>query len=392
MPEMRKDRYMDIKAEIDQLKKSLDPLEITETTSIEKDLPIFEIDREGHFTHIPDIMEEITGFTRDELSLLTLENVVFAGDRSKVRSSIDALKNGSRMIISEVDIFSEMTGSHPMEMIMVPKLEDGEITGAWGAVKDIINRKDLECKLKATKEVQEISQQFLQDFVSLMAREIRQPLTSILLTLEMCDSGFFGDVNNQQQDKLMQLIEQVERLKTILNEALAASKDIGKDIKLETKMFPVKKMVGEVIKDKDEGLKEKGLTISYNSRDDDIKISADRKMITQVINDLIDSSIELSPVGGEISIESFQREEELQFSISDAGEGISERDVRALFDKIHVDQDKEMGSFREGLNLYMAKKVVETHGGRIWCESFPGLGSNFIFTLPVNREDPEYGR
>ena len=219
-----------------------------------------------------------------------------------------------------------------------------------------------------------------------MAREIRQPMTTILLTLEMMDSGFFGNINDRQKEKVDLLISLVGGMKSILNEAIATSKDIGGGIKLDRKMVSMKRAISDVLRVKEDQLKEKGIKVTTNYPKDDLKAPADRKMIYQAMTTLVENSINMSPLGGHLIIEVDMKDDEAQFSIADSGPGIIEEDVSSIFDKIHDDQEREKGSFSEGLNMYMAKRIVETHGGRIWCESFPGLGSTYLFTIPLKKE------
>jgi PAS domain S-box-containing protein len=383
---------MDISAEIEELKKMLDPNPRTTRSTIEMDLPVFEIDESGNFTSVPPEIEKITGFSKEELYLLSLSNVVFIEDRPKVLKAIEGILNGKRIVISEIEIFSEKTGSHPIELIMLPVSDEGKVTGVWGVMKDIEGRRDIEERLEETKEVQEASRQFLRDFVSLMAREIRQPLTTILLTLEMLDSGFFGNINDQQREKIDQLISLVDRLKSILVEAISTSKDIGEDIKIERRMVSLRDIVLDTIKERESLLKEKEIKVQTSFPKEEKRVPGDRKALLQAVSTLVDNSIRLSPDGGHLMVEIEEKNDDLQFSIADSGEGIPEEEIDGIFDKLHIDQDKETGSFKEGLNLYMTKRMIETHGGRIWCESFPGLGSSFLFTLPSKKEVGDYDK
>ena len=61
-------------------------------------------------------------------------------------------------------------------------------------------------------------------------------------------------------------------------------------------------------------------------------------------------------------------------------------ELKQLFDKLHMDPERESKSLSEGMNLYITKRIVERHGGRIWCESFVGLGTTYLFILPKAQE------
>ncbi len=175
-------------------------------------------------------------------------------------------------------------------------------------------------------------------------------------------------------------------MKSILNEAIATSRDIGEEIKLDRKMVSMKRAISDVLGDKEDRIREKKIEVTANYPKDNLKAPADRKMIYQALTTLMENSIDISPKGGHLMIELTRKGDEVQFSIADSGPGINEEDVSSIFDKIHDNQEREKGYFKGGLNMYMAKRIVETHGGRIWCESFPGLGSTYLFTIPLEKE------
>jgi signal transduction histidine kinase len=118
-----------------------------------------------------------------------------------------------------------------------------------------------------------------------------------------------------------------------------------------------------------------------------MKVEVDGKAIVQVISTLLDRTILASPVSGQVNIELEERERDLLFSISDSGDGIAENELDQLFERLPLDHEKEVKNFSEGINLYIAKRLVEKHHGRIWCESFVGLGSTYLFTIPTSKEE-----
>jgi len=77
----------------------------------------------------------------------------------------------------------------------------------------------------------------------------------------------------------------------------------------------------------------------------------------------------------------------VQVSVRDQGIGMSPRDMGQLFEKFYrVDRDEVRRAGGTGLGLYITKRLVEMHGGHIWAESWPGVGSVFAFTLPTSAE------
>lgn len=344
---------------------------------------IFEVDTDGNFIKVPGLLEIITGFNRDELDLLSLQSVTFVEDRQKVGRAIERIVHGEPMVVQEMEIFSEGKGSHPVQMIMLPGMDDNGIQSVWGAVLDVGDRTDLLEKLRNMEESQERSKNMLSDFISLLSREIRQPLTSMLLTLEMMDSGFYGEIPEESRKKVEDLVKMVDRLKDILNDALEMSKNIKEDFDLERTPVPLGSMIDDIISDKTSITEGKGIEINRSFPVQDIKVVADRKAIHQVLDTLLNTSINNSPPGGQITIELESLDDLVQFSISDSGDGMPEGELERIFDKFHIDSDMERKALTDGMNLYISKRIIERHGGKIWCESFVGLGSSFLFTLPL---------
>jgi len=343
--------------------------------------PTFDMDMDGNMLTIPGILESITGFSHEDLDRFSIKCLILNEDRQKVATAIESIKDGAPVVICEADILSEKEGSHSVELVFAPKFTGGEMSGICGAVKDISSRSSLERELKRARDVQTASQKFLSDFVPLMTREIRQPLTTILLTLEMLDSGFFGDLSLSQRDKVVQLIEQVDRVKGILNDALSASREIDMNISLERSPIPLLETVEGVISSGGGPIEERSIKVSFNYPLEDIRVEADRKTLAQVVSTLLENSINASPVSGQIRIEISEHGENAMFSISDSGNGMPEEDIPKLFENVMNDRTRGSTHLADALSLYIAKRMIEGQGGRLWCESFPGIGSTYIFTL-----------
>jgi PAS domain S-box-containing protein len=356
----------------------------------ENDSPsIFEVDLEGDFIMVPDLLEEITGFSREELDLLTLQSVAFVGDRRVVKEAFMEIKNGAPILVRDLEFFSEEKGSHPVQLIMLPREEDGVVKGVWGAIMDVGQRAILQERIKIMEEGQERSKEMLSDFVSLISREIRQPLTTLLLTLEMMGSGFYGKLSERSAEKIRGMINMGEALKDILSEAQEMSRKIGEDFNFQRKRVNLQKLVEGVLDSRKDDIKRKKISITRSFERNPLWISADMKAIHQVVDTLIQNSVEASPEKGQIIIEVERSDSDARFSVSDSGDGISEEEAARIFDKFHIESEVERDNLSQGLNLYISKRMIEKHNGCIWCESYPGLGSSFFFSLPLHQKTGE---
>ena len=108
----------------------------------------------------------------------------------------------------------------------------------------------------------------------------------------------------------------------------------------------------------------------------------DRLRILQVLANLISNAIKFTPEGGEVIVRVEAAGSDIRFVVSDTGVGIDEKDAGRVFDRYW--QATRTARLGTGLGLPIAKGIVEAHGGRIWFESKPGIGTTFSFTLPAD--------
>jgi chemotaxis family two-component system sensor kinase Cph1 len=109
-------------------------------------------------------------------------------------------------------------------------------------------------------------------------------------------------------------------------------------------------------------------------------IDADPHRISQVLSNLLSNAIKFTPEGGTVTLRAWPRDGALAVAIADTGHGIAPEDLTHVFDRFWRPQEsKGEGT---GLGLYIARGIVEAHGGRVWAESSP-QGATFTFTLPL---------
>jgi len=117
--------------------------------------------------------------------------------------------------------------------------------------------------------------------------------------------------------------------------------------------------------------------------EDPVLTSADPIRIGQVVTNLVENALKYSPTDTRVTVRVWTEADEARLSVQDFGIGIPKDDMPRLFDRFHrgsnVDDRRFAGM---GLGLYIARGIVEQHGGRIWVQSTPGRGSTFYVALP----------
>ena len=119
-------------------------------------------------------------------------------------------------------------------------------------------------------------------------------------------------------------------------------------------------------------------------------VLADRERLGQVFANLITNAVKYSPEGSTISVRLSRDSETVSISVSDRGVGIPPDAIPHLFERFYRVADTQLRAPGIGLGLYICRRVVDAHGGRIWMEPTPGGGSTFIVSLSlVPSDSPE---
>ncbi len=113
-------------------------------------------------------------------------------------------------------------------------------------------------------------------------------------------------------------------------------------------------------------------------------VSADETRLEQVLSNLVSNAIKYSPQGGEIQITGQVRPAQVIICISDQGPGVAPEDIPHIFDRFYRSSNVKRTTKGAGLGLYLARAVIEAHGGRIWVDPRPGNGARICFSLPRN--------
>jgi signal transduction histidine kinase len=189
----------------------------------------------------------------------------------------------------------------------------------------------------------------------------------------------------EQKEYLKSIDSATERLAKLVNNLLESSRMEAGLLKLEKSPTLISRIIREAADEariRDERHRivtrlEKGLP----------KINIDAKRIRQVLDNLIDNAVKYSPVDTKVQISARFDGSGLTVSVADEGPGISGPELSRVFDRMYrIEQRLSSGADGIGLGLYICRRFIDVHGGKIWVESEGNKGSIFYFTLPVSRK------
>jgi two-component system sensor histidine kinase VicK len=201
--------------------------------------------------------------------------------------------------------------------------------------------------------------------------------------------------NDKEAEDLFEKIYQSnERMIKLINDLLNVTRiEEGRYIyKPEFKDFI--QIAEAVIEPRIEMAERKELEISFKKPKQKIpKIKVDEEKISLAIQNLVENAISYTDKGGKVEVEiKYNKDKnETLFSVKDNGIGIPQGQKNRIFTKFfRADNAVRSETEGSGLGLFVAKNIIEAHGGKIWFESEEGKGSTFYFTLPVKEEFEEF--
>jgi PAS domain S-box-containing protein len=222
------------------------------------------------------------------------------------------------------------------------------------------------------------------EFVSVVAHELRTPMTSIKGYTDLILQGAMGEVNGQQRRFLEIVKTNVDRLSELISDLLDTARIEAGRVRLEIEPVQVPSIVGEVCDSLAETIRERGLALTVESDPDVPAVHADRNRLIQVLMNLLSNAYRYTPVGGSITVSVRPDKDAVLVEVKDTGIGIAPEDQEKIFERFfRADQELVNEQTGTGLGLPIARSLVELHGGRLWLESELGQGSTFSFTLPA---------
>ena len=219
------------------------------------------------------------------------------------------------------------------------------------------------------------------DFVSNVSHELRTPLTAIKGFVETLQ-----DTNSDDKNKhyLNIISRHTDRVIRIVNDLLLLSKLEGAPVNLELEKVNLKNLIENILKIFEQSLKEKKLALKFNASNSLPIINADPFKLEQVFINLIDNAIKYTE-RGEIAISLNSYNETVTIEIQDTGICIPQEHLSRIFERFYVvDSSRSRKLGGTGLGLSIVKHIVLLHNGKIDVKNIPGVGTNFIVSLPVS--------
>lgn len=221
------------------------------------------------------------------------------------------------------------------------------------------------------------------DFVSMVAHEIKSPLNSILMQLNVVLDGLAGDLTDKQKEMLQKSSNRIKSLTALSTELLDLSKIESGLINQDREELNLIELITNQVAGYQDKADSKSIQLITRETQKEIWMMGNRINIEEVVSNLISNAIRYSPNGGIITAWADEKNDCAKIAVSDTGLGIPQNEITHIFDKFfRVKNEKTRHINGTGLGLSIVKSIVEAHHGSIEVESELGKGTCFSVYFP----------
>lgn len=225
------------------------------------------------------------------------------------------------------------------------------------------------------------------EIVLVTAHQLKTPLSALKWIFKMFLEGDAGSLTPEQLDLIKKGDEANEGMIVLVNDLLNAGRLEKKKPLYDFQRHNFPDLIKSVTSENSVAIKRKEINIEFKLLPKEIWLVCDASTVKMLLSNLIGNAIHYSSDGGKIAISVKEVGNFAEFSVADGGIGIPKCQQKEIFSKFfRGDNVLRLQKTGSGLGLYVAKKIVKDHGGKIWFESEENKGSKFYFTLPLKRK------
>ena len=246
--------------------------------------------------------------------------------------------------------------------------ELAELAGAFNLMCNKLNELD---KMKS-------------DFFSFITHELRTPLSTIKMGMDLLQEGAEGPITEGQKELLTVIEKESYRLIGLVNSLLDLSKMEAGMMSFHLRPQPIAPLIDQTLKELGPLVDSKKIILEIMVTEGLPIVKVDSERILQALRNIIGNAVKFTPEGGHVKVSARSADHGVEVSIADTGPGIHKENRITIFEKFpQAITDRTLPTQGTGLGLAIAKQIITHHGGKIWAESQLGHGSTFIFFLPA---------
>lgn len=328
-------------------------------------------DIEGKILFVNNAAEELTGYGLEDIIGQTPS---LWGDESAEKFYSEAF---NKIRESKTPLSGEVTNYRKDGMKFIGELrispilsEDKNVIFFVGIMRDITEAKEID---KAKSE-----------FISMASHQLRTPLTSVGLSVELLIRGIFDNLDERHRGYLKEIQASTRRMAELISALLNVSRIEMGTFAVKFEFLEITGLVSRILEELNEQFINKELTLKESFGEDGLEANFDPNIFRIIFENIVTNAIRYTPAGGKITVGIEKKGKKIVISVKDTGYGIPAEDQEKIFLKsFRSDAAKKISSDGTGLGLYIARSVAEKVGAEINVESKVGQGSTFFFIVPI---------
>ena len=328
--------------------------------------PVVVTDARGRIVHLNSAAEGIFGPAPDAPRIPAEEHIsdrriVRAIQRAIHQEAVSAEEDENAMIPIQVHGTQRTYRLRANPMFTA----DGLVLGSVTVLEDITHLREID-RLK-------------NEFIGVASHELRTPVTSLLLSVQLLDEGAAGPLSDAQRELVAAQKTDLERLERLMRELLDITRlEAGTMVPRLALVAADELLTATCEATHAESVNAK-VKLSVDPGSSTAKVFADRSQVQRVLINLVNNAVRHTPAGGSVRLRASDAGDDVRFEVADTGVGIPQEYQSKIFDRfVQVPGATQGGA---GLGLAIARTIVEAHGGTMAVSSEVGKGSTFTFTL-----------
>lgn len=284
----------------------------------------------------------------------------------------------------------EVEGGDPMEEELTIEFSGQELTYKviTAAVTDNRNKNLGTMKVFYNLTREKMLDKLKSEFISIASHQLRTPLTAIKWAIKMVLDEEEGELNDSQKTMLEKGYKSNERIITLVNDLLNVSRIEEGRFGYSFDKANFEEAINVVAENLEARIKEKGIIFNINKEKDIPSVFVDKQKMQLVLQNLLENAVKYTPERGKIDVSLNPEGDFLKVKIKDNGIGIPQTDQEKLFSKFfRATNAVSLQTEGSGLGLFIVRNVIRKHGGDISFKSKEGIGTEFIFTLPIKKNN-----
>lgn len=270
-----------------------------------------------------------------------------------------------------------------------------------GSIQDITERKKSEEKVKEQQEllitVEREKREALEkslvmkdEFISLISHEFKTPLNVIYSAVQLIECVYFNKIPSRVQELMGNIKQNTFRQLRLANNLLDITRMTSGDVKLNERNIDIVSLSKTIVNSAEIYANQKNIEVSFKSNVESEIVSLDEEKYEKIILNLISNAMKFTESEGQINVILFVNKElnVVEIKVLDTGVGIPKDKQELIFERFgQVENNLSRQAEGAGIGLFIVKLLVDILGGTIEVESQVGIGSTFIITLPIKKEE-----